>query len=158
MNTPIVTTQKTSSRYLISKLMFDAIFLIIGIYFFSLVDDLSAQWRYDLIDTVKRAGWIFVILGLAFAVYHVMASQTYVDIYADRLEGKGMQKFTAQSISLRFDQVTDISLSKGFMNVEVSGLIGFLVISTVAGSYKIVTTTERAKEIIDFYKKEQGKA
>ena len=142
MNNPIITTQKTSSRYLASQLIYDVLFIFIGIYF--MAKGLSAFCT-------------FLIFGGLSALYHAMVSSAYVDIYADRIEGKGMQKVAMQSINLRFDQITDISTSRGFMNLEATGMNEFLVINTSAGSYKIITTSARAKEIVDFCKNAQGK-
>lgn len=157
MKSPITTTQKTSSRYLISQLLGDSIFAIIGIFFLSRVDTLRSQWRFDLVESAQVTAIVFFIVAFLSAIYHVMVSKTYVNVYADMIEGKGMQKVAMQSINLRFDQITGISTSRGFMNLEATGLNEFLVINTAAGNYKIITTSERTKEIIEFFNKAQGK-
>lgn len=132
MNNPILTTRKTSTEKFIGDLISAVIFVIIGLWF----------------------SWPFLLLALIDFLYHWMQFNTYADVYQDRIIGKGMQKIAQQSFDLRFDQIVDMSQSKGFLNLG-SGNGVFLVINTAGGSYQIVTKPDRANEIMEFYRKKK---
>lgn len=61
-----------------------------------------------------------------------------------------MQGIQSKTFALRYEQILDISSSRGFLNLE-SGSGVFLVINTPAGSYKIITNKAKEKEILEFY-------
>lgn len=161
MNNPILTTRKTSN----GKFIKDRIGIVIGIvvgffisrYFFNMAEKAEELWRFSDARDIRSAGVsliiaIIVISALEF-VYYYMQFQTYADVYQDRIVGKGMEKIVMQSsFDLRFDQIVDISQNNGFLNVG-SGKSVFLVIKTAGGSYQISTTSDRAKEIMEFYRK-----
>lgn len=148
---PISTTRKTSKKYLIGKLIEDACYVGISIFLFIRADKLiDSYWYRSDGENVLKAGFILLFIGALSLIYHAMVSTTYVDLFEDRIVGTGMQKIQIKSFSLRFDQICGISVSKGFLNVE-SGSGVFLVINTLAGDYKVITTAKYANEIAEYY-------
>lgn len=149
---PILTTRKTNLLYMITELLSDGI-ITVGLASFFLIraEELYASyWYRSEGETLQRVGFIVLFFGLLSICYHAMVSRTYVDIFGDHISGSGMQGIQCKSFELRFDQIVDLSVSKGFLNLESCGG-AFLVINTAAGNYKIITTDARAKEIVGYY-------
>lgn len=145
------TTRKTSTGYAISQLLGDLV--LIGIGGFALVrgaDLIGSYWYRDEGRALQMLGYFFLFDAVLSALYHGIVSRTYMDIFEDRIIGSGMQGIQSKSFNLRFDQIVGISSSKGFLNIESAGGT-FLVINTVAGNYKVITTEARAREVLDFF-------
>lgn len=149
---PILTTRKTNKIYMITELLSDCI-ITAGLSSFILIraDELYASyWYRSEGEVLRRVGFILLFFGFLSMCYHVMVSRTYVDIFEDHISGSGMQGIQCKSFKLRFDKIADLSVSKGFLNLESCGG-AFLVINTAAGAYKVITTDARAKEIMEYY-------
>lgn len=145
------TTRKTSAAYVIPQLLGD--FILAGFAGFALVQGAElydSYWYRSEGKSLQTLGYIFFFVAMLSALYHVMVSKTYVDFFEDRVSGSGMQGIQSKSFNLHFDQISGISTSKGFLNFEAAGGT-FLVINTLAGNYKIITTEARANEIIEYY-------
>ncbi len=149
---PILTTWKTNLLYMIAELLSDCI-ITAGLSSFFLIraaELYASYWYRSEGETLQRVGFIVLFFGLLSICYHAMVSRTYADIFEDHISGSGMQGIQCKSFELRFDQIADLSVSKGFLNLESCGG-AFLVINTAAGAYKIITTDARAKEIVGYY-------
>ena len=148
---PISTTRKTSIGYLVGQMIGDGFFVGLSVFFFIRAGELiDSYWYRSDGEKLQTVGFIFLIIGMLSMIYHAMVSRTYADLYEDRISGSGMQGIQNKSFSLRFNQIVDISISKGFLNLEAGGG-AFLIINTSAGDYKIITTPARADEIVEYY-------
>lgn len=150
MERKILTTRKTNIGYLVGQLLGDAVLVALGVFSMNKAATLRDYWRFSDAETMSTVAVICFIFAFLSFVYHIMVSSTYIDVQSDRITGKGMQKISLKSINLSMEKITDLSISKGFLNVE-SGSGVFLVINTTAGSYKVVTNEARAKEIVEYY-------
>ncbi|MBQ2887946.1 MAG: hypothetical protein IJE29_03365 [Firmicutes bacterium] len=150
MENPIITTKKTSILYLANQIPKDIAFVIIGIFCQSMVERLRYNWEFSAANNMGTAAELCFIVACLSFTYHVMVSQTVAEVYSDKIVGKGMQKLSVKSFDLRYDQITEISTSKGLLNVETGSCV-FLVINTSGNEYKIITTPDRAKEIMEHY-------
>lgn len=148
----ILTTRKTNLVYLIPNLVVDILIDggAAGFFFMRGMELYASYWYRSEGETLQKIATIFFLLGVLSGIYHVMVSRTYADVFEDRITGIGMQGVQCKSFELRFDQIVGISVSKGILNIESGGGV-FLVINTSAGSYKIITTEARAKEILKYY-------
>lgn len=148
---PIFTTRKTSKSYLVWELTSDVVPAVFAVFMFEKADKLiRSYWYKNEGQTLQTVGFLLIFFAILSAIYHVMVSRTYADLFENRISGSGMQKIQAKSFDLKFDQIVGISVSKGFMNIE-AGNGAFLIINTSAGDYKVVTTAARAKEIAEYY-------
>lgn len=148
---PVLTTRKTSKLYLVWELSSDVVPLVFAVIMFAQADKLvRSYWYKSEGQTLQTFGFLLIFFALMSAVYHVMVSRTYADIFENRISGSGMQRIQTKSFDLKFDQIVGISVSKGFLNIE-AGNGAFLIINTSAGDYKVVTTAARAKEIAEYY-------
>lgn len=146
------TTRKTQMGYLVPNLVTDILLygVIAGIGFSKGAELYASFWYRSEGESLQRAAGLFLLIGMLSAIYHVMVSKTYVDFFEDRIVGAGMQGIQSKTFALRYEQILDISSSRGFLNLE-SGSGVFLVINTPAGSYKIITNKAKEKEILEFY-------
>lgn len=81
--------------------------------------------------------FIFAFINL---LYKLMVSSTFANIYSNKIVGKGLQQLTVKDFDLSFMQVTDISCTGRFLDIN-----------TAAGKYKVVTSANLAKEIFHYY-------
>lgn len=157
MRKPVFTTQKTNIGYLVSSLMSDIIFVVIGIVCSQKAADLRAYWRFDEAESMGLLSTMCFIVALLSFVYHIMVSATCADIYSNGIIGKGLQGITLKNFKLRLENITNISSSKGFLNME-SGSGVFLMIDTDHGSYKVITTADCAGKITNYWNSTKGDA
>ena len=144
------TTKNTSIGYLIGQIVPDLMFVAAGIFCLQTVEPLRNRWRFELADTMGSMGTLFFILAFITMVYHIMVATTVIEVRDDKITGKGLQNFAIKNFRLRFDQVSSMSTSKGILNLETGNCV-YLIINTASGNYKIVTTPQRANEIIDYF-------
>ena len=67
-------------------------------------------------------------------------STSYANVYADKIIGKGIQQFVIKDFNLNYKQIIDISYTGRAIRI-----------STAGGEYKIISNTQKAKEIFDYY-------
>ena len=150
---PLFTTRNTGKGYLIPRLLSDILGnSILAVSCFVKGAELySTYWYRSKGNALHVLGVLLVASGILSAVYHIMVYRTYADVFADRIVGSGMQGIQCKEFILRIDQINDISISRGFLNIEAGGgKYGvFLVINSVAGKYRIMTTEARAREILE---------
>lgn len=148
----VLTTKKTNLGYLIPNLVVDVLIDggLAGFCYMRGAELYASYWYRNEGEALQKVAIMFFLLGLLSALYHVMIFRTFADVFTDRIAGTGMQGIQSKSFALRFDQISDISTSKGILNLE-TGACTFLVINTPAGNYKIITTEARANEIIEYY-------
>ena len=148
----ILTTRKTNLSYLIPNLVVD--FLIdgglAGFFYMRGAELYASYWYRSEGEALQKLSAMFFLLAVLSAVYHIMVSRTYANVFEDRITGSGMQGIQCKSFDLRLDQIADLSTSKGILNLETGACV-YLVINTPAGNYKIITTEARANEIIEYY-------
>ena len=150
MENTFITTKNTGVKYLASQLLSDAIFVIIGIFCQSKVEPLRRSWEFSAANTMSTIAVICFIVAFLSVIYHIMVFTTVAEVSGGKITGKGLQKIALKEFNLRYDQITEMSTSKGMLNVETGACV-FLVINTVGGEYKVITTPERAKEITDHF-------
>lgn len=148
----ILSTRRTNLGYLIPNLVVDILIDggLAGFFFVRGAELYSSYWYRSEGEALQKVATMFFLLGALSAIYHVMVSRTFADVFTDHIAGTGMQGIQCKSFALRFDQISGISTSKGILNIE-TGACSFLVINTSAGNYKIITTEARANEIMEYY-------
>ncbi len=147
----LVTTKKTNTGYLVSNMLGDGLFLGLAVFFYMRGTDLvDSYWYRKDGEAVLTLALALAMCGFLSLLYHVMVSRAYADVFTDRIVGMGMQGIQCKSFDLRWNQITGISISKGFLNIESGGGV-FLIINTSAGNYKIITTEVRAKKVTEIY-------
>lgn len=140
MNNIVYTTKKTNVAYLIAGIVESLVYAGIGIYCLQLKEDMLSSWQFDYANTLGIASVFSFISAFINLLYKLMSSSTFADIYCDKIVGKGLRQLIATDFDLSFQQITDISYTGRFLNIN-----------TAAGKYKIVTNAKRAKEIFDHY-------
>lgn len=148
---PILTTRKTSSPYLCVQMVIDSVFIALAVFFLIRGAELiDSFWYREEGEKLQMAGYAFFVAWFLAVSYHMMISRTYLDLFNGRISGMGMQGVQCKSFELRFDQIVGLSVSKGFLGLE-SGAGSFVIVNTIAGEYKIITTNARASEIMECY-------
>ena len=79
-----------------------------------------------------------------------MVATTIAEVSNGTISGKGLQGISVKSFQLRFDQVSSITTSKGFLNIE-TGNGAYLIVNTTSGNYKVITSPKRANEIMELF-------
>ena len=122
---------------MIANLILILIGLGILIFSFFVFDRVGVEFQSVLI--------LFIALMILFdgivqiLILHFKTS-SYVDIYDDHMEGKGMQGLELKNFSLRNAEVNNITLSGTEINIH-----------TNAGVFKITSNKQVADKIFNFY-------
>ena len=74
-------------------------------------------------------------------VINYINGSTYVDVYKDRLVGKGIQNFSSLDFNIKITELNNISVEKGF----------WLHINTTSGKYKVMTNKDTAAKVYNYY-------
>lgn len=148
---PILTTRKTSALYLRVQMVIDSVFIGFAVLFLLRGAELiDSFWYREEGEKLQMVGYACFVAWFLAVSYHMMISRTYLDLFNGRISGMGMQGIQCKSFELRFDQIVGLSVSKGFLGLE-SGAGSFVIVNTIAGEYKIITTNARANEIMECY-------
>ena len=140
MDKIIMTTKKTNTPYLIAGLIESLLYAGIAFYCLQLKEDMIDAWHFSYANTLNTCAIILFISAAINFLYKLSASTSFVDVYCNKITGKGIQQFIVRDFELNFEHVTDISCTGRF-----------LYINTPAGKYKIITNATCAKEIFSHY-------
>lgn len=154
MEKPILTTRETNKASKLSAIIsgiIDVVFVIFVWNFFKSKMDALPAYMHD--DFMKEMfGTIAVLavmacLALIYTAYQFMICRSYVDVYEDRLVGRGIQNgYQLLDFDLSYDKIT---------NITCSGI--HLFIHTPGGKYKIVTNVQTAGEVFQFFHSRTGR-
>ena len=150
MNQPVLSSRSTSGANLLSGFLSLGIDFVVFFWLGSLADKMEESWKFSEAEDTRTMAIILLGVGLVYFVYNVMQSKTYADVYPDRICGKGLQNFMLKEYDLRFDQIVEISQSKGFLNCGTGSGV-YLVVTTMGGKYNILTKPACAKEIMEYF-------
>lgn len=152
MNQPIHTTKGTNKSYIAMNIVFDTLLYgYLGIWLINQARKLSGS--FFLRSTASKLYvCAFVVLGFLFVlvIYHASVCATYLEIFEGRMAGSGLNGWQRQSFDLKMDQIVSLSSSTGFLGVQSSPGV-FLIVSTSVGNYKVITTKERAAELVSYF-------
>lgn len=145
MNNVIISTKNTNTKYkntgiACAVLMCVLGFLVLCGYFF-----LSSHSSDDTLIVVLLLGIFLIGDGIITATLRYINASSYVDIYQDRVIGKGIQNFSPLDFNLKFEQID---------NVSVEGI--WVYIHTNSGNYKVMTDKKTATEIFNYYNQFKG--
>ena len=150
MEKNIITTKGTNGSYVTHQLITDLFYVIIGVFCAQKVEPLRDNWQFSAANTVMTASIICFFLAFLSVIYHVMVATTIAEVSNGTISGKGLQGISVKSFQLRFDQVSSITTSKGFLNIE-TGNGAYLIVNTTSGNYKVITSPNRANEIMELF-------
>ena len=136
MNHLILTTQKTNKAYVVAGLIESLIYFGIGMYFLPL----SEKTHGKNASTLVTATSVMCIVAIINFLNKLSFSTSYVNVYTDKILGKGIQQLVVRNFELNYKQINDISYTGRTIRIATSG-----------GEYKIITNAEKAKEIFDYY-------
>ena len=145
MNNVIISTKNTNTKYKNTGIVCAALtgaigFLILCGYFF-----LSSHSSDDTLIVVLLLGLFLIGDGIITATLRYINASSYVDIYKDRVIGKGIQNFSPLDFNLKFEQIG---------NISVEGI--WVHIHTNSGGYKVMTDKKTATEIFNYYNELKG--
>lgn len=135
----ILSTKNTNKQYkrgIISAIVLSVLGIIImGIYCF-----FRSKSSADELILIFLAGLFLLGDGIITATFKYLFSKSYMDMYTDRIEGKGIQGFSVLDFSVNLNQV---------LNISTEGI--FIKIDTNCGTYKIISDKVTAKKVFDYY-------
>lgn len=147
MNKPVISTRGTNNfaklAALIGFIFFALIFAIIFVIIIKRVDSYPSIFRDQILKraAVPTIAWVVIsMLVLLFYALMYASCRAYVDVFEDRMEGKGIQNLYT---------VVDFKLDRTQI-INVTYVRNQLYINAVAGKYKIITNSETAKRVFDY--------
>lgn len=152
MRSRILSTRNTSKTYILFNTLFPII--LYGFIIFWLLNKAQAlsdsYWHRDKAGSLIYCAILFAIVALIQIIYHGIVGRTYLDVYEGRIRGTGMCKLQMQSFDLKWEQVVSLTTSTGSLLDSASPGM-YLIVSTSAANYKVITTKDRAEEIAAYY-------
>lgn len=140
MDNPIITTKGTTKSYRIMSLFGGGTLIFLGYRFISYSQEVWGK-RSSQAFFIGLLLWFFALL-LAFVV--ATKATSYVDVFADKIIGKGIQKTSGGS------KVVDFNLSYEEI-VSITCDVSNLYVVTAHEKFQIITNADKAKEIFDYY-------
>lgn len=148
MNKPLITTAGTNKMMKVSAFVYAIAAVLFAIFIYNFFSNQIASYpKYaQEIYLQEAAGLIIfevIICGfmLIYAAYLWATCRSYVNVYEDRLEGKGIQNvYQIVDFSLSYDKITNVTCTSMYIYIHTPG-----------GKYKIVSNVQTAKEVFNYY-------
>ena len=137
----LMTTKNSASARrkggLITNLILILIGLVIFIFSFSVFDKVGVEFKSILILFIAL---MILFDGIAQIFILHFKTSSFVDIYDDHMEGKGMQGLELKNFSLRNFEINNITVSGTEIHIHSN-----------AGIFKITTNKQVADKVFNFY-------
>ena len=149
MNNLIMSTQNTATKYKNVRIVLGIASVLTGIIAFCLYAFLKEEYESDISKGAMLLVFValyFIISGFIEFIKYINYGQTFLDVYADRFIGKGIQNFGVLSFNFKREEIKIISVEKGFL----------LHIQTNSGTYKVMTNNDTATKILNYYNELKG--
>ena len=140
MNDLIFTTEGSNKGIKAAEIVSAIVSLVVGFFsgcMFFVMREMTKSGGVFILLVIAIVAMIFGFIELGRTTSH---SRTYVRVYSDRLEGVGIQGSSVASFNVTYSQVNSISSEKDFLHIY-----------TNVGSYKIITKSNLANEIVNYY-------
>lgn len=148
MEQPIITTNGTNQASKLSAKLSALLPIIFAIAIFSFFrGQLEPYPKYVQEKILEDCAGLIIISAISFlalsmfVIYQFLITTSYVNVYADRMEGKGIQNVI---------QVVDFKLSYSQIT-SVTSMGNSVYINTPGGKYRILTDAKTAAEIFAYY-------
>lgn len=148
MDKPILTTKGTSKKtktWRILSMTLSPVFMLLILFIW--LNSYPDYARDMIMDEYGYTIGIIIAIVIAFdllwGLVQVAQCESYVDVYEDRMEGKGI---------LKVIQMWPFKLDHSKI-VGVACSANFLYINTQNGKYTILTDAQTAKEITEYFNK-----
>lgn len=140
MDKVIISTKNTNTKYKNTGITRAVLICLVGILIVCGCFFLDSHSSGGSLTMLLLLGLFLFCDGIITAVLRFINASSYVDIYSDRLVGRGIRNFSPLDFNLKSVQVTGISV------------VGIRIhIHTAAGTYKIMTNKEIAAKIAEYY-------
>lgn len=142
MDNVIISTKKTNDKYKNTGITCAVLTAILGLIAIIGYMYLSEHSSEDSLIFLLLVGLFLIGDGIITATLRYINSTSFVDIYEDRITGKGIQNFSPMDFNIKHEQVN---------NITTEGI--WIHIHTTSGIYKIMTDKETAAEVFSYYNK-----
>ena len=140
MDNVIISTKNTNTKYKNTGIARAVLICLVGILILCGCFFLDSHSSGGSLTVLLLLGLFLFCDGIITAILRFINASSYVDIYSDRLVGRGIRNFSPLDFNLKSVQVTGISV------------VGIRIhIHTAAGTYKIMTNKETAAKIAEYY-------
>ena len=140
MNSAIISTEGSLKSFKVAQFICSIIYLILGVFVFCLGLALSSFTGNPACVMLIIVGILTVVLGFVTLITTKARSRTYIKIYADKVEGVGMQGSRVASFNLQYSQINSISNEKDWIHIH-----------TAVGSFKVLTKRELSNQIVNYF-------
>lgn len=141
MNPVVLSTKKTTTAYVTTIIVTAVIGMLMGIISFCLYAFLKEDHDSPALIMILFAGVFLLVKGIIDLAVNVRGGQTYVEVYADRMIGKGLQNGHLLDFHIPFAGITNVSVEKNM----------WIYIHTNVGAYKIMTNKKTAADVFHYY-------
>ena len=136
----IMSTKNTNTARKNAGIVTSVLTAISGIFVIAFYVYANERTYSDSVVFLLLLGLFLIGDGIVMAAINCINGSTYVDVYKDRIVGKGIQNMNVQNFNIRIEQVNNITV-EGF----------WIHIHTNIGSYKVMTDKNTATDIFNYY-------
>lgn len=141
MNSVVLSTKKTTTAYVTAMIVTAVIGMLMGIFSFCLYAFLKEDHDNQALIMILFGGVLFLVKGIVDLAVNARGGQTYVEVYADRMIGTGLQNGHLLDFHIPFAGITNVSVEKNM----------WIHIHTTTGVYKIMTNKKTAADVFHYY-------
>lgn len=135
----ILSTKGTNSKYKNGAIINGVITMILGVLIIGFYCFASSKTSDSKLIVLMLVGLFFLAEGLITMCIKILFSKSFVEIYQDRMKGKGIQNFNVMDFDLDNGKITGVTTDKQF-----------IFINTTAGTYKIISDKKTAQKVFDY--------
>lgn len=140
MNGVILTTKGTTKSYRSRGIIGGVIMGVAGLFVLIIFFVFSSR-----VHDNRLVFFLIIALFMLFDAFVTIAvkcayARSYVDIYGDRLVGKGIRGLNVVDFNIQRSQVSNITAEGSTININ-----------TVSGAYKIITNKDTAQKVFYYY-------
>ncbi len=147
MKKAILSTRKTDTKRTTAAIAMSIIMCIMGIVVIAFYV-FAADYIFDNSMIFILFLGLFVIAdGIVMIAINCFYAKTYIDIFEDRIEGKGLQGMSLMDFNIKMDRIVNISVENMFIYIH-----------TASGKYKIRTSKDTATKVFSYLNQVCGKS
>lgn len=140
MNGLILSTKGTAKNYRNRGIIGGLILCMVGLFLTIIYGVFRSRSSAQVLVLILILGLLIIFDGFYTIMRNCIFSTTYLDIYSDRISGKGAQKLNMQNFNAGLNQIS---------NITVNGIC--IDVSIGANTYRIFSDKETASKVLNYY-------
>ncbi len=139
MKNIVISTRNTTDTRKKVTMVLSAMLILLGIFVVALC--FCADENTNLHDAIVLLliGFLIIGYGIIMAVKNYINTLTYVDVYDDRIIGKGIQDMSVLGFNIKLKEINNVAIEGYWLHIQTS-----------SGVYKVMTNNSTAAKVFNY--------